>query len=76
MECCVWAAIKRGKHVLVHKPYFKQADRRKESGRDGPQSSKVITHLIPWDSNGSMDTVMAWINAGAIGTLAEVHNWD
>jgi hypothetical protein len=22
-----------------------------------------------------MDTVMAWINAGAIGTLAEVHNW-
>jgi hypothetical protein len=36
---------------------------------------KLITHLIPWDSNGSMDTVMAWLNAGAIGTLKEVHNW-
>ena len=22
-----------------------------------------------------METVMAWINAGAIGTLTEVHNW-
>ena len=39
------------------------------------RNSKVITHLIPWDSNGSMETVMAWINAGAIGTLTEVHNW-
>jgi hypothetical protein len=48
---------------------------RKENDRDGTQQSKVITHLIPWDSNGSMDTVMAWINAGAIGTLKEVHNW-
>ena len=35
----------------------------------------MIAHLIPWDSNGSMETVMAWINAGAIGTLQEVHNW-
>ena len=39
------------------------------------RKSKVITHLIPWDSNGSMDTVMKWINAGAIGKLTEVHNW-
>jgi hypothetical protein len=39
------------------------------------RNSKVITHLIPWDSNGSMETVMAWINGGAIGTLTEVHNW-
>jgi hypothetical protein len=31
--------------------------------------------LIPWDSNGSMDQVMAWINGGEIGTLTEVHNW-
>jgi hypothetical protein len=42
---------------------------------DMSRSSKVITHLIPWDSNGSMETVMAWINGGAIGTLTEVHNW-
>lgn len=68
------AAIKKGKHVLVHKPISNRLIEGKKviaMARD----SKVITHLIPWDSNGSMDTVMAWINAGAIGKLTEVHNW-
>jgi hypothetical protein len=69
------AAMKRGKHVLVHKPIsnrLKEGKKVIEMARNNP---KVITHLIPWDSNGSMETVMAWINAGAIGTLQEVHNW-
>src|SRR6476620_8275806 len=68
------AAMKRGKHVLVHKPI----SNRLLEGRkviDMARNSKVITHLIPWDSNGSMETVMGWINSGAIGTLSEVHNW-
>ncbi|HRI19413.1 MAG TPA: Gfo/Idh/MocA family oxidoreductase, partial [Panacibacter sp.] len=68
------AAIKRGKHVLVHKPL---SNRLMEGKKviEMARNSKVITHLIPWDSNGSMETVMSWINAGAIGTLTEVHNW-
>src|SRR5215471_17686335 len=57
------AAIKRGKHVLCHKPI---SNRLLEGKKviEMARNSKVITHLIPWDSNGSMDTVMAWINAG------------
>ncbi len=35
----------------------------------------IVTHLIPWDSNGSMDQVMEWINHGKIGKLKELHNW-
>ncbi|MFI5187583.1 MAG: Gfo/Idh/MocA family protein [Chitinophagales bacterium] len=68
------AAMKRGKHVLVHKPL---SNRLLEGKKviEMSRNSKVITHLIPWDSNGSMDQVMAWINAGAIGTITEVHNW-
>jgi hypothetical protein len=68
------AAIKKGKHVLVHKPI---SNRLLEGKKliEMSRNSKVITHLIPWDSNGSMETVMSWINAGAIGTLMEVHNW-
>ncbi|MDP4149549.1 MAG: Gfo/Idh/MocA family oxidoreductase [Bacteroidota bacterium] len=68
------AAMKRGKHVLVHKPL---SNRLLEGKRviEMARKSKVITHLIPWDSNGSMETVMAWINSGAIGTLQAVHNW-
>ena len=68
------AAMKRGKNVLVHKPLSNRLVEGKKviaMARD----SKSITHLIPWDSNGSMETVMAWINAGAIGKLTEVHNW-
>ncbi|MEO6289210.1 MAG: Gfo/Idh/MocA family oxidoreductase, partial [Ginsengibacter sp.] len=68
------AAIKRGKHVLVHKPISNRLIEGKKV-IDMARASKVITHLIPWDSNGSMETVMAWINGGAIGTLTEVHNW-
>jgi Oxidoreductase family, C-terminal alpha/beta domain/Oxidoreductase family, NAD-binding Rossmann fold len=68
------AAIKRGKHVLMHKPLSNRLIEGKKV-IEMAGKSKVITHLIPWDSNGSMDTVMAWINAGAIGTLTEVHNW-
>jgi len=69
------AAIKRGKHVLVHKPLSNRLLEGKKVIQAARDHNKVITHLIPWDSNGSMETVMTWINAGAIGTLTEVHNW-
>ncbi len=68
------AALKRGKHILMHKPLSNRLIEGKKV-IELARNSKSITHLIPWDSNGSMDTVMAWLNAGAIGTLLEVHNW-
>jgi hypothetical protein len=68
------AGIKRGKHVISHKPLSNRLLEGKKAIALA-RESKVITHMVPWDSNGSMETVMAWINAGAIGTLQEVHNW-
>jgi Oxidoreductase family, NAD-binding Rossmann fold/Oxidoreductase family, C-terminal alpha/beta domain len=68
------AAMKRGKHVMVHKPLSNRLLEGKKAIAMA-RESKVITHLIPWDSNGSMETVLSWINAGAIGTLSSVHNW-
>jgi hypothetical protein len=67
------AAIKRGKHVIVHKPI---ANRLKEAKLviDAVRAKGVATHFMPWDSNGSMDQVMAWIKDGSIGTLREIHN--
>jgi hypothetical protein len=62
------AAIKRGKHVLVHKPLSNRLLEGKKVIQAARDHNKVITHLIPWDSNGSMETVMTWIDAGAIGT--------
>jgi hypothetical protein len=68
------AAMKKGKHVITHKPI---ANRLKEAKLviDTARETGVATHFMPWDYNGPMDRVMFWIKAGAIGTLREVHNW-
>lgn len=68
------ACMKRGKHVIMHKPI---ANRLKEAKLviDTARKTGVATHFMPWEANGSMDKVMAWINAGAIGNLREIHNW-
>lgn len=68
------AAMRKGKHAIVHKPL---ANRLEEARMviDTAKETGVSTHFMPWDANGSMTQVMAWINGGAIGTLREVHNW-
>jgi hypothetical protein len=67
--------MKRGKHVIVHKPI---ANRLTEARNviDTARAKGVATHFMPWDSNGSMEQVMGWIRNGRIGTLREVHNWS
>ena len=74
MASSAMAAMKRGKHVMVHKPL---SNRLLEGKKviEYARNSNVITHLIPWDANGSMDQVMSWINSGVIGNLQEIHNW-
>jgi len=69
------AAMNKGKHVMMHKPI---ANRLYEARKviETARSNKVATHFIPWDTNGSMDPIMAWIKDGAIGSLREVHNWS
>jgi hypothetical protein len=69
------AAMKKGKHVIVHKPI---ANRLREARLviETARQTGVATHFMPWDANGSMEPVMAWIGEGAIGTLREVHNWS
>jgi hypothetical protein len=68
------AAMKRRKHVVVHKPL---ANRLSEAKMviDTAREYGVATHFLPWDANGSMEPVLKWIKAGEIGTLREVHNW-
>jgi hypothetical protein len=68
------AAMKRNKHVMVHKPLSNRLLEGKNA-IEMARNSKVITHLIPWDSNGDMAPVMAMIKNGDIGTLQEVHCW-
>ncbi len=67
-------AMKKGKHVIMHKPI---SNRLKEAKLviDTARDTGVSTYFVPWDANGSMEQVLGWIKSGEIGTLREVHNW-
>jgi len=69
------AAMKRGKHVVTHKPI---ANRLVE-GRltiETARQHKVKTHLLAWSDRRDNELSLQWIQAGAIGTLREIHNWS
>lgn len=68
------AAMKRRKHVIMHKPIANRLMEAREVIATARQTG-AATHFMPWDSNGSMEKVMAWIQGGAIGKLREIHNW-
>ncbi len=69
------AAMKKGKHVMVHKPL---ANRMYE-GRlliETARKTKVATHLLAYGSGAGNARIAARIKEGAIGTLREIHNWS
>ncbi len=68
------AAMKRGKHVIMHKPIANRLQEAREVIA-AAKASGVATHFMPWDTNGSMEKIMSWIHGGAIGKLREIHNW-
>jgi hypothetical protein len=68
------AAMKKGKHVLVHKPI---ANRLRE-GRmvfDMVRKTQVATHLLAYGSGAGNETISRRVNEGVIGKLREIHNW-
>jgi hypothetical protein len=69
------AAMKTGKHVLMHKPL---ANRLHEARLvvETARKTKVATHFLPANDGSRIRAIKAWIDDGAIGTLREVHNWS
>ncbi len=68
------AAMRKGKHVLMHKPI---ANRLSE-GRlviETARKTKVATHLLAYGSGAGNGKIVAQISKGVIGTLREIHNW-
>ena len=66
------AAMKKGKHVVMHKPIANRVAEVRlvvETAR----KTGVATHLAAF--RRPIDNVRDMINDGAIGTLREVHNW-
>ena len=69
------AAMKKGKHVVIHKPI---ANRMYEAKLtiDTAEKTGVSTHLLAWSKQSGNDLVKQWIKDGLIGNLLEIHNWS
>ncbi len=69
------AAMKKGKHVVIHKPI---ANRVREARLtiETARKTGVSTHLLAWSKRSGYGLVRDWIKGGAIGTLREIHNWS
>ena len=69
------AAMKKGKHVLVHKPL---ANRMYEARLviETARKTKVATHFLPYGAGEGNRRICARIKEGAIGRLREIHNWS
>jgi Oxidoreductase family, C-terminal alpha/beta domain/Oxidoreductase family, NAD-binding Rossmann fold len=69
------AAMKKGKHVVIHKPI---ANRMYEAKLtiDTAEKTGVSTHLLAWSKQSGNDIVKQWIKDGLIGNLLEIHNWS
>ena len=69
------AAMKKGKHVITHKPL---ANRLYESDLviKTAKDTGVATYFMPYNSYKSSADIKAMIDSGAIGTLKEIHEWS
>jgi hypothetical protein len=69
------AAMKKGKHVLMHKPI---ANRMYEARRviETARQTKVSTHLLAYGAGTGNDMITTRIKQGAIGALREIHIWS
>ncbi len=69
------AAMKKGKHTITHKPL---ANRLNEARMviEVARATKVGTHFLAASDGSRARTIKAWIDAGAIGKLREIHNWS
>jgi hypothetical protein len=69
------AAMKKGKHVVIHKPI---ANRMHEARLtiETARETGVSTHLLAWSQRNGYKIALDWIKQGAIGNLQEIHNWS
>ncbi len=69
------AAMRKGKHVMMHKPLANRLHEARMVVETARQTG-VATHFLPASEGANILTIKSWIDAGAIGTLREIHNWS
>ncbi len=69
------ASMKKGKHVVTHKPIANRISEWKKVF-DVTKSTGMSTHLLAWSKRPGYDVIKKWIQDGLIGNLKEIHNWS
>lgn len=69
------ASMKKGMHVVTHKPIANRMYEAKLLLKT-IQSTGKKTHLLAWSNKPDNEIIKKWIQEGAIGKLKEIHNWS
>ena len=69
--------FKRGKHQIMHKPLGNKLHEAMKVVDMAIAQPNIATHMMAYNISGrsGINQAKAWINAGAIGKLREIHNW-
>ena len=69
--------LKQGKHAIMHKPLGNKLHEAMKVVDTATASQNLATHIMAYNaSSGSgINQAKAWLDAGAIGKLREIHNW-
>jgi hypothetical protein len=69
--------FKRGKHQIMHKPLGNKLHEAMKVVDMATAQQNIATHMMAYNISGrsGINQAKAWINAGAIGKLREIHNW-
>jgi hypothetical protein len=68
------AALRKGRAAISHKPVASVLHEVRRTVQAARQST-APSHLLAYSNNPDRHTLAAWINAGVIGPVREVHNW-
>jgi hypothetical protein len=69
------ASMKKGKHVVTHKPIANRMHEAKLT-IDMAKQSGLSTHLLAWSDRPDNLKLKKWLTDGSIGKLKEIHNWS
>lgn len=73
--CVAIDSMKKGKHVVTHKPIANRIYEAKLT-IDTAKNTGRSTHLLAYSKRPGYDVIKKWIKEGQIGTLKEIHNWS
>jgi len=69
------ASMKKGKHVVTHKPIANRIYEAKLT-IETARKTGLSTHLLAWSNRPAYDAIKKHISEGNIGRLKEIHNWS